>query len=200
MKRRDFDKALAATALGAIAPFQVARAQARKLRVGMLLPLSGYEGFIGQSCKKGSDLAPGVIKELTGVDIELMNADTESNVQTARSRAERLIDEGANGLIGAFDSGASSAIAQVAEQRGVPFVINSAAAPQITEQGYKYTFRNFPVAGELLRNGLALIGDLFLATHTAPRTAVYMWENDTFGQAMNGGIKAILPKIGRAHV
>lgn len=196
MKRRDFDKALAATAaLGVLSTPALVRAQPKKLRVGMLLPLSGYEGPIGQSCKKGSDLAPGVIKEMTGVDLDIVTADFESNVQTSRARAERLIDEGANVLIGAFDSGASSAIAQVAEQRGVPFVINIAAAPQITEQGYKFTFRNFPVAGELLRNGLALIGDLFLATHTAPRTAVYMWENDTFGQAMNGGIKAILPKL-----
>ncbi|MBU6503573.1 MAG: ABC transporter substrate-binding protein [Burkholderiales bacterium] len=196
MKRRDFDKALAAaTAVGALAPFQVARAQSKKLRVGVLLPLSGYEGFIGQSCKKGSDLAPGVIKELTGVDIELMNADTESNVQTARSRAERLIDEGANVLVGAFDSGATAAIAQVAEQRGVPFIVNIAAAPQITEQGYKFVFRNFPTAVELLRNGLSLIGDLFQATNETPRTAVYMHVNDTFGQAMTKGIDAMLPKL-----
>src|SRR6185312_12407430 len=197
MKRRNFDKALAATALGALAPFQIARAQSKKLRVGMLLPLSGYEGFIGQSCKKGSDLAPGVIKELTGVDIELMNADTESNVQTARSRAERLIDEGANVLVGAFDSGATAAIAQVAEQRGVPFVVNIAAAPQITEQGYKFVFRNFPTAVELLRNGLSLVGDLFQATNETPRTAVYMHVNDTFGQAMTKGIDAMLPKLTR---
>lgn len=195
MKRRQFDKALAATALGAIAPFHVARAQAQKLRVGMLLPLSGYEGLIGQSCKKGADLAPGVIKELLGVDVEIMNADTESNVQTARSRAERLIDEGANVLVGAFDSGQSAAIAQVAEQRGVPFVINIAAAPQITEQGYKFVFRNFPTSVELLQNGLSLIGDLFQATNVAPRTAVYMHVNDTFGQSMTKGINAIMPKM-----
>src|SRR5574340_471910 len=102
MKRRDFDKALAATALGALAAPQFVRAQAKKLRVGVLLPLSGYEGPIGQSCKKGSDLAPGVIKEMTGVDLDVITADFESNVQTARSRAERLIDEGANVLIGAY--------------------------------------------------------------------------------------------------
>ena len=71
-----------------------------------------------------------------------MNADTESNVDTARSRAERLIEQGANVLVGAFDSGHTAAIAQVAEQRGVPLIVNIAAAPQITEQGYKFVFRN----------------------------------------------------------
>ena len=84
----------------------IVRRQAQKLKVGVLLPRSGFQGFIGQSCQKGADLAPGVIKEMLGVDIELMNADTESNVDTARTRAERLIQEGAHVLVGAFDSGA----------------------------------------------------------------------------------------------
>ena len=35
-----------------------------------------------------------------------MNADTETNVDTARTRAERLVQEGAHCLAGPFDSGA----------------------------------------------------------------------------------------------
>jgi branched-chain amino acid transport system substrate-binding protein len=77
----------------------------------------------------------------------------------------------------------------------VPFVINIAAAPQITEQGYKFVFRNFPTSPELVTNGLALMGDLFQATNTAPRTAVYMHVNDTFGQGNTRAINAILPRL-----
>src|SRR2546430_6493706 len=196
MKRRQFNKVLAvAGALAAVNPFSIGRAQAQKLKVGVILPRSGYLGFIGQSCQKGADLAPGVIKEMLGVDLELMNADFESNVDTARTRAERLIQEGANVLVGPFDSGAASAIAQVAEQRGVPFVINIAAAPPITEQGYKFVFRNFQTAQDIVRNGLSLIGELFQATNTIPRTAVFMHVNDTFGQAMAKGIGAAMPRL-----
>jgi branched-chain amino acid transport system substrate-binding protein len=196
MDRRTFNRAVAATGVAsALAPFGIVRAQQQKLKVGVLHPLSGVQGLIGQSCKKGSDLAPGLLKDMYGVDIELMNADTETNVDTARTRAERLIQEGAHVLVGPFDSGAAGAIAQVCEQRGVPFVINIAAAPQITEQGYKFTFRNFPTAVDLTRNGLALIGDLFRATNTAPRTAVFMHVNDTFGQSMAKGIGALLPRL-----
>jgi len=196
MDRRQFSKLAAATgAVTALSPFGIVRAQSGKLKVGVLLPRSSYEALIGQSCQKGADLAPAVIKQMLGVDIEIMDADTESNVNTARTRAERLIQEGAHVLVGAFDSGQTAAIAQVAEQRGIPLVINIAAAPQITEQGYKFVFRNFPTAGELVKNGLSLIGDLFHATKVAPRTAVYMHVNDTFGQAMTGGIKALLPRL-----
>jgi len=194
--RRQFNQVVAATVtLSALSPFGIARAQGAKLKVGVLLPRSGVQSFIGQSCQKGADLAPGVIREMLGVDVELMNADTETNVDTARTRAERLIQEGAQVLVGPFDSGAAAAIAQVAEQRGVPFVINIAAAPQITEQGYKFTFRNFPTAVDLLRNGLGLIGELFQATNTVPRTAVFMHVNDTFGQSMAKGIGGILPRL-----
>jgi branched-chain amino acid transport system substrate-binding protein len=194
MKRRQFTQAAAGLAAAtALTPFGIVRAQAQKLRVGVILPRSGVQGFIGQSCQKGADLAPGVIKEMLGVDVELLNADWESNVDTARTRAERLIQEGAHVLVGPFDSGAAAAIAQVAEQRGVPFIINIAAAPQITKQGYKFVFRNFQTAPDIVRNGLALMGDLFQATNTVPRTAVFMHVNDTFGQAMAKGIGAILP-------
>jgi branched-chain amino acid transport system substrate-binding protein len=195
LQRRQFNKVLVTAAAAVAAPFSLVRAQAPKLKVGVLLPKSGLQGLIGQSCQKGADIAPAVIKDRLGVDIELMNADTETNVDTARTRAERLIQEGAHCLVGPFDSGAAAAIAQVAEQRGVPFVVNIAAAPQITEQGYKFVFRNFPVAAELVRNGLALINELFKATRTTPRTAVFMHVNDTFGRANAKAIAALLPQL-----
>jgi branched-chain amino acid transport system substrate-binding protein len=195
MNRRQFNRFLLAAGASVVAPSSIARGQSSKLKIGVLLPKSGVQGVIGQSCQKGADLAPAVIRDLLGVDIELMNADTETNVDTARTRAERLVQEGAHCLVGPFDSGAAAAIAQVAEQRGAPFVINIAAAPQITEQGYKYVFRNFPVAAELVTNGLSLINDLFQTTGTTPRTAVFMHVNDTFGQANAKAIGEILPRL-----
>ena len=76
-----------------------------------------------------------------------MNGDTESNVETARSRAERLIGEGAQLLVGAFDSGQSTAIAQVAEQKGIPFVINIAAAPPLPSRATSLCFAISPPRG-----------------------------------------------------
>ncbi|HRA77538.1 MAG TPA: ABC transporter substrate-binding protein [Burkholderiaceae bacterium] len=198
VNRRDFNRMAAASAVVAsstLAAPAIVRAQPKKLKVGVLLPRSGVQAFIGQSCQLGADISPTLIRDMYGVDIELMNADTETNVEVARSRAEKLINDGAQVLVGPFDSGAAGAIAQVAEQRKIPFVINIAAAPQITEQGYKYTFRNFPTAVDLIRNGLALFRDLFQATSVAPRTAVFMHVNDTFGQSMAKGIAGILPRL-----
>ncbi|MFP5405557.1 MAG: ABC transporter substrate-binding protein [Gammaproteobacteria bacterium] len=198
VNRRDFNRLAVASAVAGTATLAapaIVRAQPKTLKVGVLLPRSGALAFIGQSCQLGADIAPALLRDMYGVDLELMNSDIESNVEVARSRAEKLIDEGANVLVGPFDSGAASAIAQVAEQRKVPFVINIAAAPQITEQGYKYTFRNFPTSVDLVRNGLSLFRDLFQATGAAPRTCVFMHVNDTFGLANRKAVEAILPTL-----
>ena len=89
----------------------------------------------------------------------------------------------------------AAAIAQVAEQRGVPLLVNIAAAPLITEQGYKHVFRNFYTAPNLIRQGLTLMKDLFTATGRAPKTAVLMHVSDTFGQANRVAIDNLFPQL-----
>jgi len=193
--RRRVTWSLGAVVLTGVAPFNIVRAQGNALKVGVLLPRSGVQAGIGQDCQRGVDIAPGILKELDLPALEIMNADTETKVEIARSRAEKLISDGAQVLVGAFDSGQSTAIAQVAEQKGVPYIVNIAAAPQITEQGYKFVFRNFPTAGMILNDAFANQKELFEQAGAAPKTVVFMHINDTFGTAMKGGIGAVMPKF-----
>lgn len=196
LTRRQFAATAAAGAALAAAPFNIVRAQGTKLRIGSIHPRSGFQAQLGIACQRGIDIAPRVLRGMgLSADVEIMNADTESNVDIARSRAEKLINDGANVLIGAFDSGQSAAIAQVAEQKGVPYIINVAAAPQITEQGYKFVFRNFPTAPMIVGDGLNLMKAVFQHSGVTPKTAVFMHVNDTFGQAMGGAIKAMAPRF-----
>jgi len=195
MKRRQFTQAAAGLAATTIAPFGIVRAQSRTLKVGVLLPRSGVQAGIGQDCHRGVQVATGILKELGLPGLEIMNGDTESNVDVARSRAERLISEGAQLLVGAFDSGQTTAIAQVAEQRGIPLVINIAAAPPITEQGYKFVFRNFPTAPMILGDAFANQLEVFSASGAAPKSAVFMHVNDTFGVAMQKGFTGVMSKF-----
>jgi branched-chain amino acid transport system substrate-binding protein len=194
--RRTFAAAIGTAGFVAgVAPFNIARAQGGPLKVGVLLPRSGFEAGIGQDCQRGVAITPGILKSLGQPELAIMDGDTESNVDTARARAEKLINDGAQLLIGAFDSGQSTAIAQVAEQKGIPYVINIAAAPDITEQGYKFVFRNFPTAGMILSDAFTLQKEVFAITGDAPKTVVFMHVNDTFGTAMSKGIGAVMPKF-----
>ena len=196
LTRRTFTAGVGAAGfVTGMAPFNILRAQGGALKVGVLLPRSGFQAGIGQDCQRGANIAPAILKSMGLPDLTLMNADTETNVDTARARAEQLIGEGAQLLVGAFDSGQSTAIAQVAEQKGIPYVINIAAAPAITEQGYKFVFRNFPTAAMILGDAFANQKEIFAETGAAPKTVVFMHVNDTFGTAMAKGIGAVMPKF-----
>ncbi len=196
VSRRAFNAGVAASAIIAgTSPFNIIRAQGAALKVGVLLPRSGAQAGIGQDCQRGVEIAPAILKGLGLPDIQIINGDTETNVDVARARAERLIGEGAQLLIGAFDSGQSTAIAQVAEQKGIPYVINIAAAPPITEQGYKFVFRNFPTAPMILGDAFANQKEIFETAGTAPKTVVFMHVNDTFGTAMQQGVGAVMPRF-----
>jgi branched-chain amino acid transport system substrate-binding protein len=194
LNRRDLLIGSAAAVATMAAP-SILHAELAPLKVGVLLPRSGFEAGIGQDCQRGVDVAPAILKSLGLPALAIMDADTESNVDTARARAEKLINDGAQLLMGAFDSGQTAAIAQVAEQKGIPLIINIAAAPDITEQGYKFVFRNFPTAAMILSSAFANQLELFGMVGAAPKTAVFMHVNDTFGTAMSKGIGVVMPKF-----
>jgi branched-chain amino acid transport system substrate-binding protein len=184
--------AVAAAVLGAPA---IVRAQAKSLKIAVLLPRSGYLAQTGQSCDRGARLASKVLADY-GHSIELIHIDTESNVETARAAAERAINEGAHCIVGNVDSGGTLAVAQVCERRGIPLVVNVGAAPQITEQGFKYVARNFPHAGMLMSTSLRLIRELLEVTRLDAKTAVFLYANDTFGTAQRAALEALFPRSG----
>jgi branched-chain amino acid transport system substrate-binding protein len=196
ISRRTFTAGLgAAGVVAGTSPFSIVRAQGAALKVGVLLPRSGIQAGIGQDCHRGVEIAGGILKELGLPSLDIMNGDTESSPDVARARAERLINEGAQLLVGAFDSGQSTAIAQVAEQKGIPFVINIAAAPPITEQGYKFVFRNFPTAPMILTDAFTNQKEVFATSGVTPKSVVFMHVNDTFGTSMAKGIGGVFPKF-----
>ncbi len=192
LDRRTLLAGAAATA-GALAAPGIGRAQATALKIGVLLPRSGLFAQAGQSCHRGALAGARLLADL-GYKTDVVHVDTETSADVARTQAERLINEGAHCLIGAFDSGHTIAIAQVCEQRQVPLVVNIAAAPPLTEQGYKYLVRNFQTGPQLVTNGLRLINDLIAATKIDPKRAVFLHANDTFGQAQRGAMDAIFPR------
>ena len=186
-------RSFVAGAAGLVMAPSVVRAQAKVLKIAVLLPRSGFFAQAGQSCHRGALAAPKVLADL-GYAVELVHVDVESNADTARTQAEKAINEGANCIVGAFDSGLTLAIAQVCEQRQVPLVINIAAAPQITEQGYKYLVRNFQTGPQLVSNGLRLIKEISAATKVEFKSAVFVHANDTFGTGQRQAMDALFPK------
>jgi branched-chain amino acid transport system substrate-binding protein len=192
-RRRLIATGVSTLALGIASP-AVLRAQAAALKVGVVLPLSGVISFPGIATRRGTELAVKMFAD-QGVKLDVSFADTESKPENGRVAAEKLIRDGAGVIVGAWDSGATISAAQACEAAKVPLVVNVGSAPQITEQGFTEVFRNFPPATEIVGKGLALFKALPRGNGFDPKTAVIMHVNDTFGEAVMGGVKALWAKM-----
>ena len=192
--RRQFAAGAAVTTIAAATPLKYGLS-ASKLKVGILMPRSGPQGQIGIDCQRGADIALPLLKAKGYPEIEFMLADTETKVDVARTRAEKLINDGAQMLIGCFDSGQTMAAAQVTEQKNIPFVVNIAAVPKLTEQGYKWVFRNFPTGPMIVKDAFFNQKALFGSTGATPKTVVLMHVNDTFGVSLAGALFKLAPRF-----
>lgn len=151
------------------------------LTIGVLLPRSGYLGQSGDACYEGMLLAHDLLGQMGLPPFRTLEGDTGESLDTAVKAAEHMIEDGAQLLIGCFDSGQTVEVAAVAERRRVPMVINIAAAPSISEQGYRYVFRNFPDAMRIVSDSYDLQKQLFRKTGSAPRRVVVMHINNGRG-------------------
>ena len=123
---------------------------AEPVKVGVLLPLTGSQVKFGQLEKKSFLMAADEINAVGGVNgrkIKLIIADTQGNPDAGRAAIEKLIRRDQVLLIGGgFSSSVTWTTISIAQQNQIPFLVNSATADKITEQGWDYIFRlNQPV-------------------------------------------------------
>src|SRR5262245_65121009 len=131
--RRRLIAGASATTAWLAAPALV-RAQPQALKIAVLLPRSGYLAQAGQSCHRGAQIAGKVLSDF-GYRVHLTHIDIDSSPEISRTQAEKVINEGAHCIVGAFDSACTLAIAHVCEQRQWPLVIKNAATTPNNEEG-----------------------------------------------------------------
>ena len=197
ISRRQFTAgAVAVGTAASVGPFYIKNARAAApLNVGVLLPRSGGQAQIGIDCQRGADAALPILKELGYPEMKFMLGDFETKVDIARTQTAKLIDEGANLIVGCFDSGATMAAAQVCEQRNIPLVVNIAAVPKLTSIGLKWVFRNFPHGPMIVKDAFLNQKALFKMTGATPKTVTLMHVNDTFGSSLAGALFKLAPKF-----
>jgi branched-chain amino acid transport system substrate-binding protein len=143
--------------------------------------------------------AAGGIKSLGGTRLDLILGDTQTKPEVGRAEAERVVNAGAQFLMGSFDSGSTAAMVPVAQQRRVPFLVDIAAADPITanvakavregQQKVQYVYRNFPTGSTFGRKAVEYFVEIFAAANVAPRRVVLMYCNDLFGQSSARGFQ-----------
>jgi branched-chain amino acid transport system substrate-binding protein len=193
-------------AIGALASLGLtASATAQeKVRIGVVLPLSGQFALGGQNVKRGYDLAAedinkdGGVKSLGGAPIELVYADNQGKQEVAIGETERLIqDEKVAAIMGSWHSATTIAGTQAAERLKTPWLIEVSSANIILERGFKYVAR---VNVKASWYGEAPVDFLDYAKSSlrqdVKRVAI-MYVDDDWGRASVGkGTKEALQKRG----
>src|SRR5499433_2264443 len=206
--RRSFLKTAGAAAGAAtLAGFPaVLRAQAPTFKIGVVHPVTGPLAEPGQACRLGAQMAAdtinaaGGIKALGGAKLELIFGDTQTKPDVGRTEDERVITQGAQMLMGSFDSGSTAAMVPVAQQRRVPFLVDISAADPITanvaksvrdgQQKMQYVYRNFPTGSTFGRKAVQYFTEVFAEAKVAPKRVAPMYCNDLFGQNQSRGFMA----------
>ena len=131
--RRGFLLASGALAGASLFP-AVARAQAAKIKLGLMLPYSGTYAQLGTAIENGLRLAleQGGSK-LGGRELEFFKVDDESDPSKATDNANRLITrDKVDVLIGSVHSGVAMGMLKVARESGTLMLIPNAGADAAT--------------------------------------------------------------------
>ncbi|MBI4913019.1 MAG: ABC transporter substrate-binding protein [Acidobacteria bacterium] len=177
---------LLATAFGhAAEPFNLA----------IPLPLTGGQAKFGEMMKRSYEMAAEEINAKGGVKgrkIVLSFEDSQAKPDSARAIVEKLIDVKKQPLIvGEYTSACAKAVAAVANERKTPYLIVASADDSITQQNYKYVFRqNVPNA--YYAQGLVS----FLREKVQPKTMAILYESSDFGTSGAADMEKWAGKLG----
>ncbi|MEJ5363594.1 MAG: ABC transporter substrate-binding protein [Desulfosoma sp.] len=165
------------------------------LKVGIILPITGAKANFGEIEKLSFEMALQEINAAGGINgkkLEFLFEDDTGRPEVARSAAEKLITKDKVLMLGGgYGSSETFAIAGVAQQNRIPFLVNTGSDDKITEQGWEYIFRLNPPVSEYPK---AL--ESFLTEVVKPKTAAILYENTNFGSSGSQEFKAICERLG----
>lgn len=206
ISRRDFIKGTAtmgaAVAVGSIGFPNVLRGAAPEILIGHIHPLSGFLAFDGQQLKKGLIMAlneindAGGIKSQGGAKLKVIDADSEGKADRAISEVERLNRAGAAVITGCYQSSVTLVASQVAEKYRVPFLVSVAVADDITERGFKYTFRHQPNAKQMATKSVRYISEIVETAGVPVKTIAHLHDNTSFGGSLSAHVFKCAPQYG----
>ncbi len=173
---------------------------AEPISLSIPLPLTGSEAKFGDIQKRSYEIAAQEINAKGGVKgrkLVLTFEDSEGKPEIARSIVEKMIDVKKQPVIvGEYTSQCAKAVAAVAEERKVPYLVVASASDDITQKHYKYVYRLNPTNAHYADGVIS-----FLQQVVKPKTMAILYESSDFGtsgaedmakQAARIGIRVLL--------
>ena len=160
-------------------------AQAKEVKVGLLVPLSGLYARPGAVMRMGAEMAidrinaQGGVSKLGGAKLKLVLLDSGDTTEKAKNAAQRMVAQEPD-LVAASGSYLSSftlAVTEVTERAGLP-VLTLSYSDLITERGFKYIFQTSATAGSQAEQALPVIVKVATsASGVAPKKVAIVTDN-----------------------
>ncbi len=162
--------------------FSVSNLFAQDLKFSIPLPLTGPQAKFGEIEKNSYGIAMEEINAtggLKGKKVVLEFEDSQGKPEISRSIAEKLIDVKKQPIIfGEYSSSCSKAIAAVAEERKIPYMVVTGATDDITQQNYKYVFRMNPTNAYYASGMMSFFKEV-----VKPTSIAILYESSDFGSS-----------------
>ncbi|HXX58817.1 MAG TPA: ABC transporter substrate-binding protein [Thermodesulfovibrionales bacterium] len=159
------------------------------------LPLTGKQAKFGEMMKRSYEMAAEEINAKGGIKkkkIALSFEDSGGKPETARAIVEKLIDVKKQPIIvGEYTSACAKAAAAVAEERKTPYLIVASADDNITQQNYKYVFRQNDVNSHYADGLVSFMKDV-----VKPKTVAILYESSAFGTSGAEAMEKDAEKLG----
>jgi branched-chain amino acid transport system substrate-binding protein len=176
------------------------------VKVGALYPLTGNSAPAGQAAKAAIELAIDIVNNahpeleglplaetaglpnLGGAKIEVVHVDHQGDPSVGQQQTLRLItQEKVAALLGVYHSSVALTATAVAERYGVPFVVSDSVAANITQRGFKWTFRVTPIATDFAKAYSDFLADMKKDGKKVESVAV-LNENTDYGTSVGNSI------------
>jgi YVTN family beta-propeller protein len=190
----------------AFAPWSPAPARRKMLTLGACLPFTGESAVEGREIRLGYQFwqervnsAGGLIIDGAPHVVQIVYADTAStnDSEKIKSVAQRLIsDHPVQLLLGSYPEIGNLSLAQIAEERKLPFVVGSGVADELFERNYKYLSA---VVSDRFRFDCVLHG-IWRRLSPKPRTVALLTCDERFSRERARATAARLRQLGLSLV
>jgi branched-chain amino acid transport system substrate-binding protein len=176
------------------------------IKIGVVYPLTGNAAPAGNSAKDavelGVEIVNGLHPELKGIPlaetaglpnlggarIEMVSADHQGNPSVGQNQTLRLITQDkVVAMLGAYHSSVALTATAAAERQGIPFLVADSVALNITQRGFKWTFRVGPIAPDFAKAYTTFLSEL-KASGKKIDTIAIVNENTDYGTSVAASI------------
>ena len=167
------------------------------VRIGHVAPLTGAIAHLGKDSENGARLAieeinaAGLTIDGKTVTLQLDGQDDAGDPRTATQVAQKLVDDGAIGVVGHLNSGTSIPASRIYHEAGIVEISPSATNPTYTLQGFDNTYR---VVATDAKQAPALAH--FAADALKIKSVAIVDDSTAYGQGLANQFEAVAKSLG----